>query len=157
VATTPSTRSMSAWRGGSSSPPAEPEPARVVGVLDRRARDVGPAAESVEQRLDEARLDERVVVQQHRVVRASRERALEAPVVPSREAEVRPRLEHLDLGEGGAHLPGTPVGRAVVDEDHMEARVPGVAERGEARLRVGPAVPVQDDDGDLRRRGSHRA
>ena len=111
--------------------------------LAARRRDAG--LERGDERLEEARLDHHVVVEQQHRRRAALDRRLDPRVDATGEAGVPAHPDHDGLGELGLDRLGAAVARAVVDDDHLERRVVDPRERGETQERVVLAVPGEDD------------
>ena len=110
---------------------------------------LGAGRGGLEQRLEEARLADDVVVEQdHGVTGAGGDRAVQRRA----EAEVLAQLDQLHLGEIGAQQLLRPVAGAVVDDRHP-GRPRLLAKADEERPETGGAIEVGDVDRCLR---SHR-
>jgi hypothetical protein len=109
-----------------------------------------------DERLEEARLDGRVVVEQEDVVGAVGERRLEPRVHAPREAAVLLEPDHADVREGPGDGGGDVVRGGVVDDEGRERRVGRRRERPEAGEGLLRAVPREDDRGDARGHVSSR-
>ena len=111
--------------------------------LAARRRDAG--LERGDERLEKARLDHHVVVEQQHRRRPARDCGLDPRVDATGEAGVPAHPDHDGVGKLGLDRLGAAIGRAVVDDDHLERLVVGPRERGETQERVVLAVPGEDD------------
>ena len=110
----------------------------------------------LDERLEEAGLDRRVVVQQEDGIRPVAERGVGARVDPTGEAAVLAEREQADSGELRRHGLRPAVGRAVVDDDDRQLGIRGALQRPKAGERVLAPVPAEDDGSDPRGHASSR-
>jgi hypothetical protein len=116
-------------------------------------RDDGTCArlrgEHIEQRLQPAFGDERIVVEK---MQEGTARCRGACVACCAEAAVALQTNGVDAGAGREQFV-RPIGRGVVDDDDFDGsrRIDVRRKRAQARVGVGPAVVRRNDDGDERR------
>ena len=127
-----------------------------AGDVARAEREVGAAGDAVEQRGQVGRVVREVGVHLDHVPAPRAQRVLEARHVGAAEAGLARPVEDLDVVARGRQRVGDlagPVGRAVVDHQHADARAARRSTRVHERLEVlGLVVGGEDDPGRHERR-----
>jgi len=124
-----------------------PDPPRLPREQDLRAGGSGGGVggKRRDERLDEARLDLHVVVQENDRVSAFLERDADPRVHPAGEAPVLGQPHEPDRGVLGRDGIGAAVARTVVDHEHGERPVRDPGQRPQASKRALATVPREHD------------
>ncbi len=121
----------------------------------RRGRS-GISFQSLDEWLEEARLDLRVVVEEQDMLCSGGKCSAQPHVDAARESAVLVERDHMDVWESLAHCLARAVGRVVVHEDDEQRRIGCVRKGAQAVERVLATVPGQHDDPDPRCHASSR-